>query len=337
MHMEITESKQPVALLPAYIKHHSWGEYVFDFAWAEAHKHYGRPYYPKLVTAIPYTPCAGPRILLAPNTDLPRVLAFLSAQLPALAREYGFYSWHWLFAQQQDWAAANKTSWHRRLGCQYHWYNQHYSQFENFLANLTSRKRKVLRKERHQIQKAGIDFCWLEGADISAQEIANFYACYANTYHIRGRQPYLNAEVFSLLVQTMPEQIVLIKAQRQGKPDGNTQAVAYAWYFKDSETLYGRYWGYFEDIPLLHFETCYYQGIDYCIAKGLKHFDAGAQGEHKLARGFTPQATHSYHWLQETGFDPAIAQFCQQETRQVEQYMQWAYQQTPYRQDAVMT
>jgi len=325
LHLELVELGKPVALIPGYLKTHSWGEYVFDFAWAEAHERYQRPYYPKLIAAVPFTPCAGPRLLLAPGVDLEKVTQELAVQLPFIGREYGFHSWHWLFAQQQDWPVATDTPWHQRLGCQYHWYNQDYKDFADFLDQLSSRKRKNLRKERAQIAEQGIQFNWLEGQDINDEQLQEFFACYVNTYHVRGRQAYLNLEFFQLLQQKMPEQIVLMQAQ-QG--DNN---LAYAWYFKDEDTLYGRYWGSMEDIPLLHFETCYYQGIDYCIANQLNHFDAGAQGEHKLARGFIPQVTHSYHWLQESGFDQAIDQFCQQEAAHINKYMQWAGSKTPYR------
>jgi len=326
MHLMFVGLGKPVALIPAYLKTHSWGEYVFDFAWAEAYERYDRPYYPKLVAAIPYTPCAGPRMLLAPGADKQQTLQDIATQMPFIAQQYGFHSWHWLFAQQQDWPTASEsTPWHRRLGCQYHWYNQNYYGFDDFLASLTSRKRKTLRKERQNIRQQGIDFEWLEGHEISELDLAKFHQCYANTYHVRGRQPYLNARFFQLLVEKMPTQITLMKATQHG------DSIAYAWYFKDENNLYGRYWGCLKEVPLLHFEACYYQGIDYCIAQGIQHFDAGAQGEHKLARGFIPQATHSYHWLQETGFDQAIAQFCQREAEQVNEYITWAHQQTPYR------
>jgi len=325
LHLELVDLGKPVALIPGYLKSHSWGEYVFDFAWAEAYERYQRPYYPKLVAAVPFTPCAGPRLLLAPDVELGKVTQELAVQLPYVAREYGFHSWHWLFTQQQDWPVATETPWHQRLGCQYHWYNQEYNDFTDFLAQLSSRKRKNLRKERAQIAEQGIQFNWIEGQDISNKQLEEFFSCYANTYHVRGRRPYLNREFFQLLQQKMPEQIVLMQAQQNGNN------LAYAWYLKGKKTLYGRYWGCMEDISLLHFETCYYQGIDYCIANQLEHFDAGAQGEHKLARGFIPQVTHSYHWLQESGFDQAIDQFCQEEAAHINKYMQWADTKTPYR------
>ena len=327
LHLEFVDVGKPVALIPGYIKRHSWGEYVFDFAWADAHERYQRPYYPKLIAAIPFTPCAGPRILLAPNMEMAKVLPDLDVQIPYIAEQYGFHSWHWLFAQSQDWPSAEQTALHRRLGCQYHWYNDNYRSFADFLAKMSSRKRKTLRKERQQIEQQGITFNWIEGADISSEQLTEFYACYANTYYVRGRKPYLNQHFFQLLCEKMPEQIVLMQAVKEN------QTLAYAWYFKDEDNLYGRYWGCLEEISLLHFEACYYQGVDYCIANGIPHFDAGAQGEHKLARGFIPQATHSYHWLQEKGFDPAIAQFCQQEAAQVYEYMDWAQDQLPFKQE----
>ncbi len=325
LHLQLFDEQQRIAIVPAYLKTHSWGEYVFDHAWAQAYQHYGLPYYPKLISAAPFTPCAGPRLLVAKGVDTGPVIKALQTQLPELAQQQGFHSWHWLFAQPTDWQHADATSWHCRAGCQFHWHNQGYQHFDNFLEQLSSRKRKNLRKERRQLAQTGITFAWLNAQQITLQELQQFYRCYANTYFIRGRQPYLNQDFFAHILATMGEQVMLVKASKAGK------ALAYAWNFMHDNTLYGRYWGCLEDVPLLHFETCYYQGMDYCIANDLRYFDAGAQGEHKLTRGFSPTITRSYHWLAETGFDPAIAQFCHKEAKHINAYWQWAQQQMPYK------
>ncbi len=325
MHLEITQQGQPVALIPSYIKTHSWGEYVFDFEWANAYQRYGLEYYPKLISAVPFTPCAGPRMLLAANTNLDEALSFLQEQLPHLCAQLKLSSWHWLFAQQPDWQAAKQQTWHQRTDCQYHWYNENYSEFPDFTARLTSRKRKSINKERRVIAEQGIEFTWQRGGDIEPQALQEFYDCYQSTYLKRSRQGYLTYEFFAQLLTQMPDKLLLVTASQDQKP------LAYALFFMDDKALYGRYWGCLEEVDFLHFETCYYQGIDYCIANNIPHFDAGAQGEHKLARGFIPQTTHSYHYLAETGFDDAIEQYCKAEAEQIEHYMQWAQTALPYK------
>ncbi|HCH33557.1 MAG TPA: N-acetyltransferase [Oceanospirillaceae bacterium] len=325
MHLEITHQGDPVALIPSYIKTHSWGEYVFDFEWANAYQRYGLEYYPKLISAVPFTPCAGPRILLAPNANLDHALSFLQEQLPHLCAQLKLSSWHWLFAQQPDWQAAQQQTWHQRMGCQYHWYNKNYHEFADFTARLTSRKRKSINKERRVIAEQGIDFTWQRGSDIKPQALQKFYHCYQSTYLKRSRQGYLTYDFFAQLLIQMPDKLLLITASQGQNP------LAYALFFVDDHTLYGRYWGCLEEVDYLHFETCYYQGIDYCIANNIPHFDAGAQGEHKLARGFIPQTTHSYHYLAETGFNDAIEQYCKAEAEQIDHYVLWAQTALPYK------
>ena len=325
IHLEITHQGQPVALIPSYIKTHSWGEYVFDFEWANAYQRYGLEYYPKLISAVPFTPCAGPRVLLAANAHLGQALGFLQEQLPHLCAQLKLSSWHWLFAQQPDWQAAHQQKWHQRTGCQYHWYNKNYNEFSDFTARLTSRKRKSINKERRVIAEQGIEFTWQRGGDIEPQALQEFYDCYQSTYLKRSRQGYLTYEFFAQLLMQMPDKLLLVTASQEQRP------LAYALFFVGDYTLYGRYWGCLEEVNFLHFETCYYQGIDYCIANNIPHFDAGAQGEHKLARGFIPQATHSYHYLAETGFNDAIEQYCKAEAEQIEHYMQWAQTALPYK------
>jgi predicted N-acyltransferase len=325
LHLEIKDDDQPIALIPSYVKTNSWGEYVFDFEWANAYQRYGLEYYPKLISAVPFTPCAGPRVLLAKGANLDQVLGFLSEQLPHMCARLKLSGWHWLFAQKPDWEAAKQQQWHRRTGCQYHWYNHGYQAFEDFTASLTSRKRKSIKKERRVILEQGIKFDWYQGNDISQSALKEFYACYQSTYLKRRQQGYLTFDFFSQLLANMPDKLLLVTASKDSAP------LAYALFFVDKDTLYGRYWGCLEEVEFLHFETCYYQGIDYCIAKGIAHFDAGAQGEHKLARGFVPKTTHSYHFLAERGFDDAIQNFCHAEHKQIKQYMQWAHTALPYK------
>jgi predicted N-acyltransferase len=327
LHIEIKNDGRPIALIPSYVKTHSWGEYVFDFEWANAYQRNGLEYYPKLISAVPFTPCAGPRILLTEGADLAKVLAFLQQQLPYLCAQLKFSSWHWLFAQKPDWQPAQQQLWHQRTGCQYHWYNHEYSQFSDFTARLTSRKRKSINKERRVIAEQGIEFIWQRGGDIDPQALEKFYDCYQSTYLKRRGQGYLTYEFFAELLTKMPEKLLLVTAAKAESP------LAYALFFVDSETLYGRYWGCLEEVDFLHFETCYYQGIDYCIAHGIPHFDAGAQGEHKLARGFVPQLTQSYHYLAQPGFNDAIKNFCEAEAQHIEHYMQWAQTALPYKSD----
>ena len=325
LHLLLMQDNQLMAIVPAYLKMHSWGEYVFDHAWAQAYQHYGLDYYPKLISAAPFTPCAGPRLLLAEGVTNSQVIDCLQTHLPAIAEQHKLHSWHWLFAQQADWSVAESSIWHRRDGCQFHWRNEDYTSFDHFLKRLSSRKRKNINKERRQIANTGIDFDWLHSHEITPPELHGFYQCYTNTYLVRGRKPYLNLDFFKQVLKHMGEQVMLVKAQRDGR------ALAYAWNFIHQDTLYGRYWGCLEEVPLLHFETCYYQGMDYCIANDMTHFDAGAQGEHKLTRGFSPKPTRSYHWLAEQGFHPAIEQFCNEEAKHIRAYMAWAQQQTPYK------
>jgi predicted N-acyltransferase len=339
LHLEIIDDGKPIALIPSYVKTHSWGEFVFDFEWANAYERNGLEYYPKLISAVPFTPCAGPRILLTEGVDLTTVLDFLQQQLPYLCAQLKLSGWHWLFAQKPDWQPAQDHLWHQRTGCQYHWYNHDYCEFSDFTARLTSRKRKSINKERRVIAEQGIKFTWQQGHDISPQALREFYACYQSTYLKRSRQGYLTYEFFAELLTQMPEKLLLVTATT-GEASltyslGSSLAspLAYSLFFVDDQTLYGRYWGCLEEVDFLHFETCYYQGIDYCIANGIPHFDAGAQGEHKLARGFVPQFTHSYHYLAEPGFNDAIKNFCEAEAQHIEHYMQWAETALPYKSD----
>lgn len=305
LHLIVQDGEQPVAVMPMYLKQHSYGEYVFDWAWADAYNRYGLDYYPKLITAIPFTPAYGPRFGSAlAEEDLAKIL---SETLPEIAEKVGASSWHGLFtpATLRDALAGNHIM--PRLGSQYHWFNKQYESFDDFLERFSSRKRKNLRKERRKVQDQGVELRVFEGKEITPSHFQHFYDFYQLTYLKRGRKGYLTPEFFTLLHETMPEQLVMVMAFVDDKP------VAGALSLKSSTTLYGRYWGCLEEYDSLHFETCYYQGIEYCIREGLQRFDPGAQGEHKIQRGFEPIETWSVHWIQEEGFREPIARFLEEE------------------------
>lgn len=316
-----------IALMPLYLKTNSMGEYVFDWSWADAYQRHGIEYYPKFVSAIPFTPCAGPRLCVTPSADSAVITTLVHEAVLAQSQKLRVSSWHLLFPQQElrdQFVAQGQLL---RTGCQYQWFNHDYADFDAFLDTFASRKRKNLRKERNTVAAAGISLAPIEGRDVTTEQWDQFYEFYASTYHVRGRRPYLNAEFFQLLGRTMPERLMLMLAQR-GK-----HAIAGALFFKGTDTLYGRYWGAREDVPCLHFETCYYQGIDYCIRHGLKRMDSGAQGEHKIQRGFAPVPTWSTHWIRHPDFRRAIADYVKDEEQHLGDYMQRAAEYLPFRKD----
>ncbi|MDX1721574.1 MAG: GNAT family N-acetyltransferase [Pseudomonas sp.] len=311
-----------LAAMPAYLKSHSYGEYVFDHGWADACHRAGIDYYPKLLGAIPFSPVSGQRLLgdpLAAGQLLDELSASLTGQ--------GLSSLHINFTSPADDALLQgRDGWLERLGCQYHWHNRGYRDFQDFLDALSSRKRKQMRKEREQVAGQGIEFDWREGHQLSEAEWDFVYLCYANTYHIRGQSPYLSRTFFSLLAERMPQMIRVVLARQGGRP------VAMAFSLTGGDSLYGRYWGCLAEFDRLHFETCFYQGMDYAIAQGLQRFDAGAQGEHKLIRGFEPVITRSWHYLCHPGLRAAVADFLQDERQGVQGYAEDARGLLPYRQ-----
>lgn len=313
--------------LPLYIKDNSFGEYVFDWSWADAYARHGQSYYPKLLSAIPFTPCAGPRLCLAAGVDPQQAMASVLAAVQTHATDIDASSWHLLFPLGTDLGWLQQEPLLLRTGCQYQWFNQHYASFDDFLATLNSRKRKNLRKERARVAEAGIEFVQLRGAEITQEQWQTFYRFYANTYHVRGRKPYLNLDFFLALGRDMPDALLLILAVQQDAP------VAGALFFTSRDTLYGRYWGCSDEHQFLHFETCYYQGIEYCIRQGIARFDSGAQGEHKIQRGFQPVPTWSLHWIRHPAFRKAIAHFVDEEAAHVGQYLQHAAEFLPFRKD----
>ncbi|MDF1764436.1 MAG: GNAT family N-acetyltransferase [Oleibacter sp.] len=310
-------------VIPAYIKNHSYGEYVFDWSWADAYQRYGLAYYPKLLVGIPFTPVTGPRVLGHTPDNIVDVLA-------KVCDEQQLSGWHLNFPNADTLTKVISTSndqVHTRQACQFHWFNRDYLSFDHYLTHFLSRKRKNVLKERKSIAQQDIDITRLTGPEISELDITVFYQCYLNTYQKRHSSPYLNLEFFQMLRQRMSEQILLVLA----KKDGNT--VACALYFFDDKHLYGRYWGCLEEVQNLHFEVCYYQGIEFCIEQGLQHFDPGTQGEHKISRGFEPTLTHSIHWLAQPEFHQAVGDFVEQEKLHIAAYQKDAKQLLPFHRD----
>jgi hypothetical protein len=316
-----------VGCMPLYAKTNSMGEYVFDWSWADAYTRHGLDYYPKLLTAIPFTPCTGPRLCIAPGTALATLLSVLQEGVKTLATRLEASSWHVLFPEEELRSALNAAGLLQRTGCQYQWFNNGYRDFEHFLETFSSRKRKNLRKERTRVAAQGITFEVLEGAAISAAHWECFFRFYQSTYFVRGRAPYLNQAFFRRIGRSMPEQLLLVLACK----DGDYKAGAL--YFKGKDTLYGRYWGCTEEFQFLHFETCYYQGIDYCIRHGIARIDSGAQGEHKIQRGFKPVHTWSCHWIRHPDFAQAIARFLREEEQYISDYVARAQDYLPFRKD----
>lgn len=310
---------------PAFLKTHSRGEYVFDWAWADAYQRYGLDYYPKLLLAIPFTPCQGPRLLLDRPLRDTLTPETLHAALDSVAVDAGAHSWHLLFPDAADQALLDHPNRLHRLGCQFHWHNHGYHSFDDFLAALTSRKRKSIRRERRQVAEQGITFAHFRGRDISEQVLGAFHVFYRATYLKRGQRPYLNLEFFRALREQQPDQLHIVMAVKDG------ERIAGALFLTGEDTLFGRYWGCLDEYDHLHFETCYYQGIELAIQQGLARFDAGAQGEHKLIRGFEPVITHSWHWVAHTGFREAIARFTEEESEQVLAYYEDARTALPFK------
>jgi predicted N-acyltransferase len=311
VHLALFRGERLEAAMPLYIKHHSWGEFVFDWAWADAYRRHGLNYYPKLVSCAPFSPVPGARLLAKNDPDR---AALIQAAL-TLTRDLHCSSLHILFPTEPNHAALNATSLLHRSGFQFHWTNAGYASFDDFLAALTHDKRKKIRQERKKLASLGVTFRWVEGAESSDADWDHFLRCYADTYARHRSDPHLNRAFFMALRATMPDNLLLVIADRDGEP------VACSFCIKDRERLYGRHWGTLEYLPGLHFETCYQQGIEYAIAKGLQVFEGGAQGEHKLARGLVPTTTHSWHWLENTEFRTAVDHFLERETDAIAHYM----------------
>ncbi|HMI36011.1 MAG TPA: GNAT family N-acetyltransferase [Steroidobacteraceae bacterium] len=326
-HLRLGEAAQPLALAPLYEKSHSWGEFVFDFAWARAWEGRGMAYYPKLLLAIPFTPATGPRLLCA-GADQPAGAAHRLAVLRGLEQDAqcrGRSSVHALFIDEALRAAAQEAGWLLRRDCHFQWQNRAYGDFEDFLATFSADKRKKVRRERRRIAEQGIEFTTRTGSELDGATLKRLHDLHAATFVRHGHLPYLNAEFFRLIAAAMGDAFIAVLALLAG------EIVATALYFRSGSALYGRYWGAVGDFHSLHFEACYYQGIDYCIRHGLQRFEPGTQGEHKLARGFEPVFTWSAHWLADRSLRTAVARYLEREAAAVTEYADAAARHTPFR------
>ncbi len=317
-----------VAAAPLYLKSHSYGEYVFDWGWAEAYERAGGRYYPKLLSAAPFTPATGRRLLV--RLDLPAAvqdeLAHALAQaMVTLAERLGVSSLHVTFPTKDEWLRLGKLGLLQRTGQQFHWKNRGYADFDGFLSDLTSRKRKAIKKERAAVAAHGLDFKILTGGGITEGHWDAFYRFYRHTSDKKWGQSYLNREFFSLLGERMGQSTVMVMVEKAGRP------VAGALNLKGGDTLFGRNWGCDADFKFLHFEACYYQAIEYAIANGLKWVEAGAQGPHKVQRGYLPRPTYSAHWIADKGLSKAVERFLGDERRDIEHEMQMLAANSPFR------
>jgi len=326
VHLSATdESGRLIGALPLYLKFDSRGEFVFDWGWADAFERAGLSYYPKLVAAVPFTPANGPRLMLLSQADTTSVEAALIEACGDLARASQASSIHVLFPDDRDRERFAAAGYLERKGCQFHWRNRGYADFEEFLSQFTSAKRKKVRRERRRIVEAGIAFERLRADELSGGDWDAVFEFYSRTFMRRGRPPYLNREFFEEITQTMPQRLIVVLARYQGQP------IATAICFRSDSALYGRYWGSVADFHSLHFETCYYQGIEYCINEKLELFEPGTQGEHKVSRGFSPTQTWSCHHVFNKEFRIAIEDFLERETAYVDAYIDEVDDHVPYK------
>jgi uncharacterized protein len=309
------------AAMPLYLKSHSYGEYVFDWAWADAYERNGIAYYPKLLSAIPFTPVTGARLLARDEA----ARAALVAALCKLQQSSGVSSSHVLFPPEQQARQLREAGFMLRSGVQFHWINAGYADFDAFLATLEHKKRKNIRAERRKVREAGVTLRRVKGADVTPAEWRLFHRCYANTYAEHHSTPYLNLDFFLRLGATMPGNILLVIAERDGK------AIAASLVIYSARALFGRYWGALEHVDCLHFETAYYQPLEFCIEQKIATFEGGAQGEHKMARGFLPQKTWSAHWLAHPAFADAIERFLARESGGIDAYIGELNERNPFR------
>ena len=306
------------ACAPLYLKNHSYGEYVFDWGWADAYERAGRRYYPKLQCAVPFTPVTGPRLLVnqaLPDGQRREMRLALIAGMAQLAQNLSVSSLHVTFPTEDEWEAFGSAGYLQRIGQQFHWENKGFKTFDDFLGELSSRKRKNIKKERRAVHDAGLDIRVLEGAGITEAHWDAFFQFYMDTTDKKWGQAYLTRRFFSLLGERLDRAVVLIVVEKDGRP------VAGALNLRGGDTLYGRNWGCVADYKFLHFEACYYQAIDYAIAHGLKWVEAGAQGPHKVQRGYLPRRTFSAHWIADKGFRDAVSGFLNDESRGIEREM----------------
>lgn len=319
-HLVASRHDELIAVMPMYLKSHSWGEFVFDWAWAEAYERNGLDYYPKLVATVPFTPVESDKLL---SSELK--IHELFSSLIEHCNQTNINSWHILYCEELQEPLPDNV-FHRNT-VQFHWYNRNYRTFEDFLSSFTSRKRKNTLKERRSITQQGISIRQLTTNEISAKDLEFFYLTYQITYAKRGHQPHLSYEFFKILVADKTNKLLLNIASADGED------IACALFFYDDYQLFGRYWGCTKTYKNLHFELCYYLGIEFCIEHKLQRFNPGTQGEHKIKRGFEPVLTHSYHWVKHRGFQPAVKDFCEREQQHMLIYQQECQQQLPFKQN----
>jgi predicted N-acyltransferase len=319
------EAERLLAAAPCYLKSHSQGEYVFDHAWADAYTRAGGRYYPKLQISVPFTPATGPRLLVAEGPEVQSARAHLVAGLRALRDQVDASSIHATFVPEDEAAALEAEGFLRRSDQQFHWFNEGYVTFEDFLAALSSRKRKTIRRERRDALTNGVTVEWVTGSDLTEAHWDAFFAFYMDTGSRKWGRPYLNRRFFSLIGERMRERVLLVMAKRAGR------YIAGAINFLGDTRLYGRNWGCVEEHPFLHFEVCYYQAIDFAISRGLGRVEAGAQGEHKLARGYRPVITHSVHDIPDPSFRRAVASYLERERAYVEEIADDLSSATPFK------
>jgi predicted N-acyltransferase len=310
-----------VAALPLYVKYHSYGEYVFDWAWAQAYERNGLDYYPKLLSAIPFTPVTGPRLLAVDATARAALIEVLRTTQQATKVS----SMHILYPPEREAKALEAAGYMLRSGVQFHWINQDYADFDAFLATLETKKRKNIRAERRKVREAGVTLRRVRGAQATKADWRLFNRCYRHTYAAHHSTPYLNLDFFTRIGESMPDNILLVIAERDGHP------IAASLVIHNEDTLFGRYWGELEHVPCLHFEASYYQPLEFCIEQGIKTFEGGAQGEHKMARGFLPTRTWSAHWLAQPAFADAVKNFLDRESGGIEQYIDELNDRNPFK------
>ena len=326
-HLVLEENKSIVGVVPMYMKNHSRGEYVFDNGWADAWHRAGGRYYPKLQVSVPFTPATGRRLLARADVSQEETERQLLAACVQIAKQTDVSSLHLTFLPESQWRDAGQLGLLQRVDQQFHWHNHQYSTFDDFLADLASKKRKNLKRERREVIDAGIDIEWVTGSDIREHHWDAFFDFYTDTGNRKWGSPYLTRRFFSLVTQAMADRILLIMCKRNGR------YIAGALNFIGSDALYGRNWGCIEDHRFLHFEACYYQAIDFAISRKLDRVEAGAQGPHKVARGYVPQTTYSAHWIADAGLREAIARYLKEERNYVQQDIDYLNEHTPFRSD----
>jgi predicted N-acyltransferase len=324
-HLALFDGDELVAAVPAYRKHHSWGEFVFDFSWAQAFERNGLPYYPKLVCAVPFSPINSARLLLHPQRQADALRGQLIDALAARCTAQGLSSAHALFISEPERIAFAERNWLLRSAVQFHWHNAGYADFEAYLGTFRAEKRKQMRRERRRCTEAGVQFITLHGSELGAAQLRFVHDVHARTFHLHGHEPYLNLGFFTEITRTLGDALMVKIALRGNEP------VAAAVFFVSDDALYGRYWGATGDFHSLHFEACYHQGIEYCIEHGLARFEPGTQGEHKVVRGFVPSHTWSAHYIADPRFREAIAGFLLREQSAVEAYAEDIAAHTPFR------